>query len=189
MRTFNRIASLVLGLALIAGGLLIAVESLLAAYRLGPWLLPSTPWYEALAGTRLADRATVLVAAALGLAGLALLVAELRPWPPHRLPVHPETTSDTTSDTTKPTAETTEWWLLRRPAERRLARTVTDLPGVDAARVRLHGRDQWTVTVLAQARDESRARIEEAIDTELAVLAAPTPARVRLRLRKPRRVA
>jgi uncharacterized protein DUF6286 len=181
MRTFNRIASLVLGLALIAGGLLIAVESLLAVYRLGPWLAPVNRWNEALAGTRLADRPIMLVAVVLTLAGLALFLAELRPWPPHRLPAHP------TDATTVPTVPT-GWWLLRRPAERLLTREVTGLPGVNTARVRLYGRDQWTVTVLAEAREESRAEIEKTIDAELAALGAPAPARVRLRLRTPRRV-
>ncbi|MGH3388159.1 MAG: hypothetical protein ACRDOO_04710 [Actinomadura sp.] len=187
MRTFNRIASLALGLALIAGGLLTVVESMRAAYRLGPWLVPSRRWYEALSGTRLADRPAMLVAVALGLAGLALLLAELRRRPPHRLPVRPGTTSDRTEATAE-AAVPTEWWLLRRPAERRLARTVAELPGVNAARVRLRGKDQWTVTVLAEARDESRSGIEEAIGRELAAFAAPDSARVRLRLRTPRRV-
>jgi hypothetical protein len=177
MRTVNRIASLVLGLVLIAGGLLVIVESLLAAFHRGPWLVPLWRWYEALTSARLADRATVLMAFAVGLVGLALFLAEIRPWPPYRLPAHPAGTD-----------ATTEWWVLRRPAERLLTDTVAHLAGVHTARVRLHGRNRWTVDVRAEARDESRARIEEAVDAELARLAAPVPAEIRLRLRTPRRV-
>jgi hypothetical protein len=178
MRTFNRIASLALSWVLILGGLLVIVESMLAAFHRGPWLVPSRQWYEALTSARLADRATVLMALAVGLVGLALLIAEVRPWPPYRLPAHPAGTD-----------ATTEWWVLRRPAERLLADTLTHISGVNTARVRLHdGRNRWTVEVRAEARDESRARIEEAINAELARLAAPTSAKIRLRLREPRKV-
>jgi hypothetical protein len=177
MRTFNRIASLVLGLALIVGGLLVAVESVLAAFHRRPWLLPSQRWYEIFNGTRLSDQSMMVVAAALGLVGLVLLLAESRPWPPHRLPAHPATTD-----------ANAEWWVLRGPAERRLTAAVADLTSVNRARVRLRGRHRWMVNVRAEARDERRTGIEEAINTELARLAAPVPATVRLRLRKPRRV-
>jgi hypothetical protein len=78
--------------------------------------------------------------------------------------------------------------VLRRPAERRLADAAANVPGVNTARVRLRGRRRWKVHVRAEARDDSRAGIEEAVNAELARLAAPAPARVRLRLRRPRRV-
>jgi hypothetical protein len=177
MRVFNRIATLLLGLVLMVGGLLIAVEAVLAALHRAPWLLPLRRWHDILAGTRLADPPTVAVAVALGSVGLVLLIAELWPWRPYRLPARPATADDRT-----------QWWVVRRPAERRLAEAVERVPGVNTARVRLRGRRRWKVDVRAEARDDSRADIEEAVDTELARLAAPTPARVRLWLRRPRRV-
>jgi divalent metal cation (Fe/Co/Zn/Cd) transporter len=177
MRAFNRIAALALSLVLIAGGVFVVVESVLAALHRRPWLLPSRRWYEALRGTQLSDRSMTVVAVTVGLVGLVLLVAEIRPWAPYRLPAQLSTADPDT-----------EWWVLRGPAERRLAKAVAGVSGVNAARVRLRGRHQWTVRVRAEARDESRDRITAAIDGELARLAAPGPARVRLRLRKPRRV-
>jgi uncharacterized protein DUF6286 len=177
MRTFNRTASLVLGLVLIAGGLLVIMESLVAAFHRGPWLVPLWRWYEALTSAHFADRPTVLMAFAVGLVGLALLLAEIRPWPPYRLPARPAGTD-----------ATTEWWVLRRPANRLLTDTVAHLSGVRTARVRLHGRDRWTVDVRVEAREESRARIEEAVNAALARLAAPASAEIRLRLRTPRKV-
>ncbi|GAA2108290.1 DUF6286 domain-containing protein [Actinomadura alba] len=178
MRAFNRIATLVLSLVLIAGGLFIAVQAVLAALRHAPWLLPLRRWHAALTSTPLGDRLAVILMGAVGLLGLALLIAELRPWRPSRLPVHPAT-ADAGS----------EWWVLRRPAERLLADAAARIPGVNSARVRLRGRHRWKVDVLAEARDEDRTEIAEAIDGELDRLAAPAPVRVRLRLRSPRRVA
>jgi hypothetical protein len=177
MRAFNRIATLALTLVLIAGGLFIAVQAVLAALHRAPWLLPLRRWHDDLLGTRLGDRVTVTVAGALGLVGLVLLVAELRPWRPYRLPVRP--------DTADPSSE---WWVLRSPAERRLSDAAVRLPGVNRARVRLHGRHRWKVNVRAEARDEDRAQIAQAIEGELDRLAAPAHVRVRLRLREPRRV-
>jgi hypothetical protein len=177
MRIFNRIASLLLSLVLIVGGLLIAVEAVLAALHRGPWLLPVRRWHDILAGTRLADPSALAVAATLGAVGLVLLIAEVWPWRPYRLAARPATVDDRT-----------QWWVLRRPAERRLADAAAGVPGVNAARVRLRGRRQWKVNVRAEARDDIRADIEEAVEAELARLAAPAPARVRLRLRRPRGV-
>jgi hypothetical protein len=178
MRAFNRIASLVLSLILIAGGLFIAVQAVLAALRRPPWPLPLRGWHAFLTSTPLGDRLVMIVLGAVGLLGLVLLIAEFRPWRPSRLPVHPAT-ADAGS----------EWWVMRRPAERRLADAAARLPGVNSARVRLRGRHRWKVDVRAEARDEERAEIAEAIDGELDRLAAPAPVRVRLRLRSPRRVA
>ncbi|HEV7930854.1 MAG TPA: DUF6286 domain-containing protein [Actinomadura sp.] len=177
MRVLNRIVTLLLSLVLIVGGLLVAVEAVLAAFHRAPWLLPVRRWHDILAGTRLADPSTVTVAATLGAVGLVLLIAELWPWRPYRLPARPATADDRT-----------RWWVLRRPAERRLADAAANVPGVNTARVRLRGRRRWKVHVRAEARDDSRAGIEEAVNAELARLAAPAPARVRLRLRRPRRV-
>ncbi|MBC6457367.1 DUF6286 domain-containing protein [Actinomadura sp. HBU206391] len=177
MRAFNRIAALVLSLALIVGGLFIAVQAVLAAFHRAPWPLPLRSWHDDLVGTRLDDPVTTIVAAALGVIGLVLLIAELRPWRPSRLPVHPATADPSSA-----------WWVVRGPAERRLAAATARIPGVNKARVRLRGRHRWKVNVRAEARDESRRRIAEAIEDELDRLAAPAHVRVRLRLRKPRRV-
>ena len=180
MRLFNRLAALVLALILIAGGLLIALEAALAAFRRTPWLIPSQRWHDVLVTTRLSDRPALVTAGALLVVGLALLVAEVRRWPPSELPIRLDAADSVT-----------QWRVLRRPAERRLADAAADVVGVGRARarVRLRGREHWRVYVLAEAREDSRGMIEEAVDTELARLAAPMPAEVRLRLTRPRRVA
>jgi hypothetical protein len=177
MRIFNRVISLLLSLVLLLAGLLIAVEAVLAAFHRAPWLLPLRRWHDLLASTRLADPPTRAVAAVLGTVGLLLLIAELWPRRPYRLRARPATAD-----------EKTQWWVLRRPAERRLADAAARVSGVNSARARLRGRRLWKVDVRAEARDDRRADIEEAVKAELARLAAPAPARVRLRLRRPRRV-
>ncbi|MGW4297972.1 hypothetical protein ACWEH1_33835 [Micromonospora chersina] len=83
MRTVNRVATLLLAVALLAGGVLVAVAGLLAALgRPGP--LPAG-WSATLSAVRWRDAPVRTVAATVTLLGLLLLVAELRRWRPARL--------------------------------------------------------------------------------------------------------
>lgn len=45
MRTFSRLVAVVLALALAAGGLLVAIEIVLAGVGAGPWVVPYESWY------------------------------------------------------------------------------------------------------------------------------------------------
>jgi hypothetical protein len=170
MRTVNRVATLLLGLALLAGGVLIAGQGLLAVLgRPGP--LPRA-WSAALATTHWRDLPVRTVAGGVTLLGLLVLGAELRRWRPARLRLSPAD----------------GWHLHRRSVERRLARAACAVPSVRRARVRLRRRgDAWRPRVSAIGDPAARADVEFALRRELDRLAAPHRDRIEVRLVPARR--
>ncbi|MFG2107449.1 DUF6286 domain-containing protein [Micromonospora chersina] len=170
MRTVNRVATLLLAVALLAGGVLVAVAGLLAALgRPGP--LPAG-WSATLSAVRWRDAPVRTVAATATLLGLLLLVAELRRWRPARLRL--------TADD--------GWHLHRRSVERRLARAVRSVPSVRRARVRVRRRgDAWRPRVTATGDPAARADVEFALRRELDRLTAPRRDPIEVRLVPARR--
>ncbi|MFE9655083.1 hypothetical protein [Micromonospora sp. NPDC006431] len=170
MRTVNRVATLLLAVALLAGGALAVAEGLLAALG-GPGPLVHR-WYATLITTRWQDAPARAVAGGVTLLGLVVLVAELRRWRPARLRL----------------AEDDRWHLHRRSMERRLARAVYAVPSVRRARVRLRRRgDSWRPRVTATADPAARADVEFALRRELDRLATPRRGRIDVRLLPARR--
>ncbi|MFJ8578039.1 hypothetical protein [Micromonospora sp. NPDC093277] len=165
MRTVNRLATLLLAVALLAGGALVAVEALLAAFgHPGPLV---HRWYAVLTTTRWQDAPVRAVAAGVALLGLVVLVAELRRWRPTRLRL----------------TEDDGWHLQRRSVERRLARAARAVPSVRRARVRLRRRgDAWRPRVTATGDPAARADVEFALRWELDRLAAPRRDPIEVRL-------
>lgn len=177
MRTVNRTLSLLLGLVLLAGGLLVVAEAVLAAAGQSSWLVPADSWYEYLTQTRVDDQAVLLTALGVGLLGLVVLAVELRRWRPVRLPVRVDGADG-------------DWWVGRRGAERRLVRAAQEVGGVAGARATLQARGgRWRGNVRAAAREESRQGVEQAVREALGRLGAPTESSVQVRLVKPRRVS
>ncbi|WP_052744830.1 hypothetical protein [Micromonospora sp. HK10] len=170
MRTVNRVATLLLAVALLVGGALVAVAGLLAALgRPGPLL---GRWSAPLTGARWQDPPVRAVAAGLALFGLVVLAAQLRRWRPVRLPA----------------AGHDGWHLHRRGVERRLARTVRSVPSIRRARVRVRRRGEaWRPRVTATGDPAARADVEFALRRELERLAAPAPGRIEVRLVPSRR--
>ncbi|MFG2054607.1 hypothetical protein ACGFI9_11320 [Micromonospora sp. NPDC048930] len=170
MRTANRVATLLLAVALLAGGVLVAVAGLLAALgRPGP--LPAA-WSATLTTARWRDAPVRAVAAGVTLLGLVVLAAELRRWRPIRLRL----------------AADDGWHLHRRSVERRLARAARSVPSVRRARVRVRRRgDAWRPRVTATGDPAARADVEFALRRELDRLAAPHRDRIEVRLVPARR--
>ncbi|MFC5926657.1 DUF6286 domain-containing protein [Micromonospora vulcania] len=174
MRTVNRVASLLLAAALLVGGALLAVQSLLVTLRRPTPLLDQSGWYDALTSTRWRDPTVRAAAGAAVLVGLAVLVAQLRRWTPLRLRVD----------------EGDGWYLHRRCVERRLADAAGAVPGVRRARVRIRRRGtQWHPRVRASGDPAARAEVEFAVHQELHRLAAPRTGRIDVRLLPLRRPA
>ena len=156
MRVLNRVAGLVLALALLAGGLLAAVEAVLVGLARPPVLIDRQGWYQTLTSTRFASGGFLAVAAGVALLGLLVLALQLHRWRPTRLPV--------------PDAE--GWHVQRRSAERVLASAAAGQPGVDTATVRLHARrGTWQPTVTAVGDPAAQDRVAAAVRAELVRLA------------------
>lgn len=175
MRAVNRVAAGLLGLALLAGGLLVALEvALVAAGRAS--VLPLDEWRHDLSATTLASRWVLAVSIGLAVLGAAVLAAELRPWPPYRL-----LTGDDGG---------TVWWVSRRSVERRVAAAANAVTGVDNARAAVRGRERrWRLRMSAEARPDDRDAIQRAVRNELERLSVPRDVAVAITLRRPRRVA
>ncbi|MCO1594999.1 hypothetical protein M8C17_07460 [Micromonospora sp. RHAY321] len=167
MRTANRLASLLLGAALLVGGTLLAVQALLVTVGRPAPLLTPTGWYDALSTLRWSDREIRTAAGGSVLLGLVVLAAQLRRWTPVRLRVD----------------ERDGWYLRRRCVERRLADAAGAVPGVRRARVRVRRRgDQWHPRVRATGDPTARAEVEFAVRHELGRLVAHDAGRIEIRL-------
>lgn len=173
MPAVNRVLSLLLGLVLLGGGLLTAVEATGVALDRSPWIVPGDDWYASLTSTRLGDRSVLITAVVIGSVGLALLVAQLRPRRAGRLPIEVSWPGGS---------------LERRSAQRRLSEAANAVRGAGAARTRVRmRRGQWRVEAAVRAPGEARDTVETGLREELARLRAPTPVDLRLRIREPRK--
>lgn len=76
MRILDRALSAALALALLAGGLVTAVELVLAGFDRSPWLIPYDRWLATARTTPWSDAGVRLFCAGLVVAGLSLLVVE-----------------------------------------------------------------------------------------------------------------
>ncbi|MEU8179547.1 Asp23/Gls24 family envelope stress response protein [Micromonospora sp. NPDC049044] len=172
--TANRAASALLGLALLAGGILLAAQMLLTTLGRPTPLLLRPGWYGALTTTRWHDPGVRAAACTAVLLGLLVLVAQLRRWTPVRLRVD----------------ERDGWHLHRRCVERRLTDAADTVPGVRGTRVRVrrHG-DRWRPRLRATGDPAARAEVEFAVRQELRQLASPRADRADVRLLPHRRPA
>lgn len=87
MRTANRLLALALGLALLAGGAIAALEVLFGALGKPPMLIPKELWDRRLSELRWDDPGLTLLLVLLIAGGLFLALAQLVPHPPLLLEV------------------------------------------------------------------------------------------------------
>ncbi|MBT8225191.1 MAG: hypothetical protein HKP61_08305 [Dactylosporangium sp.] len=165
MRVLNRLTLVLLAIALLAGGLLVAVEGALAAAG-RPGLVPRESWYRTLTTTEVGDRWPLGVALGLGVLGLLIVGAQVRPWIPDRLAIMID-----------------GWQVQRRSAERHLADAIAQVTAVTNVRATLRGRGRrWRLRIRAAADADSRPAVAEALDRALLRLSAPIVRRPRIRL-------
>lgn len=171
MRTTNRILSALLGLVLIVVGLAVAIEMALLAAGRAPVVLPLDRWYRSLRSMSLADNGILAVAVVIGLIGVILLVAELRPWPPQRVQTN--------------AAAGTPLWISRRSVERRTADAAATA-GVQRSRSAVRGKPgRWRLTLRGVAWPDRRESVIEAVRAELDRLYAPAETALNVSLRRP----
>ena len=158
MRVVNRLASLVLALVLLAGGLLLAAEAVTVGIGRPSVLIDRRGWYGTLTGTHLGHPVVRAVAIAVTVLGLLILLSQLRRWTPDRLSM----------------ALGDDWHLQRRSVERQLASSVDEVPGVRSASVRIRRRGRhWRPRIRVVANPAARPEVERAVREELERLAAP----------------
>src|SRR3954471_3693112 len=121
MRAFNRLLSLLLGLALIAGGVLAIGELLAAVFGQEPLLVPAARWADALRRNTVSGSVPLIVFGVVAAVALILLVLEARPWPKRRI--------------AWATDDHGAWWLRRRSIEDHIAAAVVDSTSATGAEV------------------------------------------------------
>lgn len=175
MRVTNRIVSALLALALLLGGLLVAIEIVLAAADRPPWLIPHDEWYTSAQNTTWEDTSAQVLFVVLVVVGLALLLLELAR---RRTPAM---AMSTRGDGARADLD-------RHGLERWLGTRLADVEGAGATRAKIRKR---TVDVSAQTpqRDvnEVKQRLEQAAQHHLDELdlAHPLRARAKVTSRRP----
>jgi hypothetical protein len=175
MRLVNLLATSLLGLVLLAGGLLLAAEAALVWAGQSPWLVALDRWHARLSHTPLSNGWVLGASIVVGVIGLIILALQVRPWPPQRL---------VTGDVRGP------WWVARRSVEQRAAAAAAGVSGVHNAHAEVRGNERrWRLRMRAEANPEQREEVTNAVRRELDRLAVPRDVAVNLALRRPRRVA
>ena len=180
MRTANRIAGAVLGLAVTALGLAVAIGVGLTLAGRGAWL-PLNRWREGLAATTVGNPAVLWISAGVGLLGLIVLVLQARPWPPDQ--VVAAGLAGPPDGAGQPPDGLAPWLLPRRAVEHRVAAAAGGVAGVRRARATVRGRrNRWRLAVTVHSDPSSREAIDRAVRSELSHLGA-APAANDLKLR------
>lgn len=211
IRPLNRLWGLVLGLVLAGAGGIAVVEVVLAAVSHQFVLFPANRWLHVLRSTQWSGRTVTIATAVAAALGFVLLVTEVRPRRPRRVPLavmntdgrQRESLAADGSDSDGPVVEGSsneepfivhmDWWLLRQSVEGYLRRSVVASTPTRRARVRLMARRRrWHARIGANAPAEARDDVEQAARASLDRLGAPPNGlRVKvgkLRFRRPVRV-
>ena len=124
MRITNRVVAAIVSLALLAAGLLIAIEILLGALGVGPWILPWDDWYRNATRNEWSIVPHRWLFIGLILAGLALLVLQFIRRRAVSLPL-------------RTTHEGVDADLSRTALEKSLGRAAEQVDGISGAKVRV----------------------------------------------------
>lgn len=175
VRTTNRIVSALLAVALLVGGLLVAVEVVLAGLDKDHWILPHEGWARSARDTSYTDRSARILFLVLAVIGLALLLLELIR---RRPPALPMTGHDRGVDAD----------LDRRGIERWLATRMADVEGATGAKAKINRR-AVEITAQTPQRDvaDVQRRLERAAQDNVDELdlAQPLTARAKVTSRRP----
>jgi hypothetical protein len=170
MRKTNRLLSMVLALVLIVGGLVLAIEAAVVVAGEPQAIVPRDRWYAWARGLRLDSSQFLTIAGLVAVAGLILLVAQLRPRRPD------EVQTDTSTGT--------PIWISRASVERRVDAAAARV-GVDHARCRVRGNPaRWRLQLRGVAGPNRGDMVMRAVRAELDRLYAPADTQVSLVLRR-----
>ena len=171
MRTVNRLLAAVLAFGFIAASLLAVAEIGFAALGLAPWVVPYESWLATARSSAYGDRPVLSVAILLVAVGLVLLVLQLLPRRPLRLPLLPK------HDGVEPRIE-------RKSLELAAARAAREVDGVEKANCRATlGR---LVVDVVSSREETvglDGKIRAAVEERITALEPAQPLTVGVKLR------
>lgn len=168
MRLANRVLAAVLALGLLVGGLVVAVEIVVAGFDRRPWILPHDDWYRS-ARLRTWDSAPPRwIFIGLLAAGLVLLLMQLARRRPTALALTPGAVP---AD------------LGRRSLEKSLAREAKAVDGIAAAKARV-GKEKADVAASSNRRqaDDLEPVVSQALDRRMAALGLARPPAVRVKV-------
>lgn len=168
MRVANRIIAAVLALGLLVGGLLVAVEIVVAGFDRRPWVLPHDEWYRS-ARLRAWDSAPPRwIFIGLVIAGLLLLVLQLARRRPTALALTPGAVP---AD------------LGRRSLEKALVREAGRVDGIAAAKAKVR-EDRADVVASTNRRQpgDLGPRVAQALDRRMAAMGLARPPAVKVKV-------
>ena len=168
MRIANRVLAAVLALALLVGGLIVAVEIVVAGFDRRPWVLPHDDWYRS-ARLRTWDSAPPRwIFIGLIAAGLVLLFVQLAR---RRPPVLALTPGAVPAD------------IGRRSVERSLAREARNIDGIAAAKAKIV-KEKAEVVANSNRRqtDDLEPVLSHALDRRMAAIGLARPPAVRIKV-------
>jgi hypothetical protein len=168
VRIANRVLAAVLALGLLVGGLVVAVEIVVAGFDRRPWVLPHDDWYRS-ARLRTWDSAPPRwIFIGLLAAGLVLLLVQLARRRPTALALTPGAVP---AD------------LGRRSLERSLAREATSVDGIAAAKAKV-GKEKAEVVASSNRRqtDDLEPVVSHALDRRMAAIGLARPPAVRVKV-------
>lgn len=166
-QVINRLLAFLLGAVLLAGGLLVIIESVSTWANAGFVWIPGDQWLSTFKTTAWSAPIVIGISAAVGALGFIVVALQSKPAPKRLVPF----TTDTTG----------QWWLQRRSTERRLARRIAAQVPVSPVSTRLKIRARgWILKVKARAASTSVPALRQAAEDELRLLRAPEPIRIRV---------
>jgi hypothetical protein len=174
MRVVNRLGALLLGLILLAVGVLTVIEAVSLAARHRSWPLPVQDWRNRLLVTPWSDRAVLIVSIIVGVIGLLILLSQLRPVRARHL----TTTWNDPDDT---------WILSRRSIEQQATAAAESIRGVDSAHASTTGKpDRWQLDVTTRTVGDvvDSAYVEEKVRAQMNALGVAEDRPVRVSVRR-----
>ena len=168
MRVANRVLAAVLALALFVGGLLIAVEIVVAGFDRRPWVVPHDDWYNSARLRSWESAPPRWIFIGLVAAGLALLISQLARRRATTLALTP---GSVPAD------------LGRRSLEKSLVREASRVDGVSAAKAKIKD-DRADVIASSNRRqtDDLGPRVTQALDRRMGALGLARPPAVRVKV-------
>ena len=172
MRVVNRVLAAVLALTVLAGGVLVAVEIVVAAFGRDPWVVPHDRWYRSVLENSWDDDATRWVCIGLVVAGLVLLALQLMSRRPLALPL-----------AAPPAAGGAPADVGRRSMERSLVRAAGAVDGVSRAKVRVSAdRAEVVASTNRRQADELRPRLAQAVEGRVRALGLARTPQVKIKV-------